>query len=315
MSITNNIVNLWKKSVRFGPYITISNIVLTYCNSFLPNFILDHISSTRTRKVQKVLRRIVSTQIPDNQLTESKRISNPPIWFCWMQGKEQMPEVVKLCHDSICKHSNGHPVIFLDKNNYKDYVTIPAHILQLYHDGKLKQAHFADIMRVNLLAQNGGLWLDATILVSKDLPDNIFDFPFFSIKTGQYGHFVSKCRWAVFCLGGYEKCPIFSQVSQMFSEYLSKTDVFVDYFMFDQFIDLLYQDNELVKKMIDTVPYNNGNTHSLMKLLTKEYDSAIFANINKDTYLFKLSWKKYSTAELETNPKNFYCHIKSLIYN
>lgn len=36
-----------------------------------------------------------------------------PIWVCWWQGKENMPDIVKACYNSIQKHACNHPVILI----------------------------------------------------------------------------------------------------------------------------------------------------------------------------------------------------------
>jgi hypothetical protein len=40
--------------------------------------------------------------------------------------------------------------------------------------GKMTVTHFSDILRFNLLKNNGGLWLDATIFVNKPIPEKYF---------------------------------------------------------------------------------------------------------------------------------------------
>lgn len=42
-----------------------------------------------------------------------------PIWVCWWQGEEQMPDIVKACYHSIQKHACTHPVILITSENYQ----------------------------------------------------------------------------------------------------------------------------------------------------------------------------------------------------
>ena len=55
-----------------------------------------------------------------------------------------------------------------------NYCYIPKHIIDKYKNGIIKSAHFADIIRTCLLYENGGLWIDATIFVKKDLLKMIY---------------------------------------------------------------------------------------------------------------------------------------------
>lgn len=311
----SDINNGIKKILHFGPYIPITNIILTYFSKYLPEHFLNNIAAKRNIKIQNIISHIIdfsSTNQNCCSYNEIKTNNTDIIWFFWMQGKKNLPSIPKICYESIIKNSNGHQVIFLDADNYSKYVKINPLIIDLFQKGKLKRAHFADILRVNLLAQQGGLWLDATIFVSTKIPDTIFSVPFFSIKTKPVGHFVSQCRWAVFCLGGKNGQYIFQKVAEMFNKYLSKCDMFVDYFMFDQFIDILYKTDENVKEMIDTLLINNENVHKMQPLLCNEYDENIYRSLTNQTYLFKLNWKEYSTEELENNKNNLYHHLKDI---
>jgi len=303
-----NIQNFVWRVCRFGLYIPLSNLVIAYGRKYLPEKCLRYLSDTRNRKIQKRIIEIVGEEeinnIPPNT---SPRTSEPSkIWFCWMQGEETMPEIPRLCLASLRKHANGHEVVVLNAENYRKYVSLSDHIIKLYESGKLIQAHFADILRVNLLAQHGGLWMDATLFVIKDIPESIFDIPFFSIKTIETGYFISHCRWAVFCLAGQRNNVLFQKVADLFSVYLSRTNLFVDYFMFDQFIDILYQYNADVRLMIDNVPFNNSHIHDLSPILIQPLDRARFQKFTQDTYLFKLSWRLYSEEKLMENKDNYY---------
>lgn len=310
-----NVQNFVRRVCSFGLYIPLSNLVIAYGRKYLPEKSLRYLSDTRNRKIQKRIIEIVGEEeinnIPPNT---SSRTSEPSkIWFCWMQGEETMPEIPRLCLASLRKHANGHEVVVLNAENYRKYVSLPDHIIQLYESGKLIQAHFADILRVNLLAQQGGLWMDATLFVSKDIPESIFDIPFFSIKTIETGYFISHCRWAVFCLAGQRNNILFQKVADLFSVYLSRTNLFVDYFMFDQFIDILYQYNADVRHMIDNVPFNNLHTHDLSLILDQRFDSAVFQDLIQDTYFFKLNWKHYSMSDLTRKKDSYYYFLKNRI--
>ena len=93
-----------------------------------------------------------------------------PIWVCWWDGKENMPEIVKVCFQSVCNHSAGHPVRLVTKHNYQEYVIIPVYIVEKFNRGMITITHFSDILRMSLLCQHGGFWVDATILMTKPLP-------------------------------------------------------------------------------------------------------------------------------------------------
>lgn len=315
MGKLDNIKNFIRKVRSFGWYIPVTNLILTYGQRFFSAKTLNRILVKRTRKIQDILLKSVTfpTELEDTSVEGHGK--KAPIWFFWLQGEENLPPIPKLCLQSIRKHANGHEVIVLTAENYKEYVSIPDALIEMYRSGRIKAAHFADILRVNLLAQQGGLWLDATMLVTEDLPQEIFEMPFFSVKTENKGYFVSQCRWAVFCLGARKGNPLFVQLASLFEQYLTTTDLFVDYFMFDNFIDMLYKRYPLIRNQIDALPQNNPRVHDMAPLLCSHVSDKDFEGMVKDTYLFKLSYKNYTPEMLMEDADILYGRLQKSLSN
>ena len=315
MGKLDNIKNFIKKVRRFGWYIPVTNLILTYGQRFFSAKSLQRILEKRTRKIQDILLQSVTFPAELEDTSVEGHGKDAPIWYFWLQGEENLPPIPKLCLQSIRKHANGHEVIVLTADNYKEYVNIPDILIEKYRLGRIKAAHFADILRVNLLAQQGGLWLDATMLVTRNLPQEIFEMPFFSVKTENQGYFVSQCRWAVFCLGTVKGNPLFVQLSSLFEQYLMATDLFVDYFLFDNFIDMLYKRYPVIKTQIDNLPMNNPRVHDMAPLLCNKVLDKQYEDLVKDTYLFKLSYKNYTPEMLLGDAGNLYGRLKKSMSN
>ena len=98
----------------------------------------------------------------DGQEVKQKRSSK--VWTCWLQGFEHAPELVKACQASMKQWLTDREIIQLDYNNYTDYVTLPDDIVQKYEKGYIPPALFSDLLRLELLIQYGGTWMDASIL-------------------------------------------------------------------------------------------------------------------------------------------------------
>ena len=58
-----------------------------------------------------------------------------PIWVCWWQGKENMPDIVKACYNSIQKHACNHPVILITEENFRNYIDMPEYIINKQKEG------------------------------------------------------------------------------------------------------------------------------------------------------------------------------------
>jgi Capsular polysaccharide synthesis protein len=81
------------------------------------------------------------------------------IWFMWLQGLDNAPMLVKKCYDSWVKYNSDWNIVLLDEENIDMYLDF--HNLAIKHGNVAKQA-FSDLVRINLLAQYGGVWVDAT---------------------------------------------------------------------------------------------------------------------------------------------------------
>lgn len=57
------------------------------------------------------------------------------VWTCWLQGFDKAPAMVKACQDSMRRYITDREIIQLTYENYKDYVTLPEHIVRKYERG------------------------------------------------------------------------------------------------------------------------------------------------------------------------------------
>lgn len=102
---------------------------------------------------------------------------NAPVWVCWWQGESSMPEIVQICYQSLRKHTS-HPIHLITKDSIGQYLQLPDFIEEKVQKGRITLTHLSDILRMALLAQYGGLWIDATVYVSQAIQEDIFHPPF-----------------------------------------------------------------------------------------------------------------------------------------
>lgn len=88
------------------------------------------------------------------------------IWFCWLQGLENAPEIVKVCHRSLERYlgSIGYEIVVIDERNWRSYVELPDYVIRRRERRQIPPAHFADLLRLELLIRYGGTWIDSTVL-------------------------------------------------------------------------------------------------------------------------------------------------------
>ena len=310
-----NVKSFIRRTRNFGIFLPLSNLVINKGRNHLSSNFLNKLSEKRNKKIQEVL--IQSLGNLDFKIKESEKsydtYKKAPIWWCWFQGIDNLPLIPSLCLKSLQKHANGHPVNIITMDNILNYVSFDKNIIEKLDKRIISYAHFSDILRMSLVKQYGGLWIDSTVYVTKDLPNEIFSRELFTIKTKPFGYFVSQCRWTGFCFAGHKNSPLATGCSDLFEKYWKTHNVLIDYFMIDQTIDILYKNSVIVRKMIDDVADNNPCVHHLNKLLNSEYSATNFSKMTADTYLFKLNWRTYSNEELLANSNNYYHHLLNLI--
>lgn len=99
------------------------------------------------------------------------------IWQYWAQGYDNVPEVVRKCLDSVDRFASDYTIIRLSDTNLSEYLDVPDFIQN--KRGQMTVAHFSDLLRLMLLRTYGGIWMDATILLTGPIPEEYAKPDFF----------------------------------------------------------------------------------------------------------------------------------------
>ncbi len=248
-------------------------------------------------------------------------IEKPIVWSFWWQGKDSLPDILQTCLASHEKHiaSCGYEYIFLDRDNIQDYLDIPDAVKRKLEQGIISFTHFSDYLRVALIEQYGGIWIDITLLMTSDLDSSMFDFDFYSFKTDVeprdlkvIGQMVTGCRWAGFMLGAnQEHSPLFVYLKCALEAYWSTHDRAIDYFLLNMLVRCAYDHNDYVKKIIDDIPFNNPHLYELAPVINEPWNQKNWNQISKDEIFFKVTQKK-PVSEQTGTADTFYGHIKKM---
>lgn len=233
--------------------------------------------------------------------------SNGVIWVFWWQGESSAPPIVKRCLASIRKNSNGHQVIMIDKNNFSDYVDIPGYVIDKVYRNEITKTHFSDFLRVSLLANHGGAWIDATIYLSHPISEEVFSYPFYSMKKPIPN--VGKlyfAQWSTFFIAGTKDNLLFKFLQDCYLLHWESNSEQIHYFMFDHLFWVAYKHVDAFKIMIDEVPYNNARVLKLQHKLEKPYNEIEYQEIIKENHMHKLTWKKEFRLTDQNNHPTFF---------
>ena len=132
--------------------------------------------STQLKTRQKLERQYQKTLIEFDSsydLTLPHESSNK-VWICWFQGMENAPELVQKCYQSVNEHLIDREIHLITAENLSQYVRFPDYILEKWKKGIITNTHMTDLLRLELLIQYGGMWLDATAVHQEKRYRNIF---------------------------------------------------------------------------------------------------------------------------------------------
>lgn len=243
------------------------------------------------KEILTYLQRYAGDSLPEGYSLEEPIRDDCPIWVYWHQSFENAPPIVKKAYSNLLKYAGSHKVITLDKNNISEYVSFPDYIYKKLHSGKITLTHFSDLLRMALLSEYGGFWIDSTILISDFLPH--YDSPFYSIKNKTYNprHVNGGNMWSAFFIGTGHKNAVAKYVLNLFLNYWSKENSLIDYFLVDYSIAIAYYKFDEFRNVIDENPVDNPEVCKMTKMLNLEFDDKTWNEIYHSQVIHKLSWK------------------------
>ena len=90
------------------------------------------------------------------------------LWQYWAQGYDHVPDEVRNCLDSVDHYAADYQIVRLTDENLSDYLDLPDFVQE--KRGVFSRAFFSDLLRLMLLKTYGGVWMDATILMTGPIP-------------------------------------------------------------------------------------------------------------------------------------------------
>ena len=103
----------------------------------------------------------------------------PVVWQIWLQGWENAPSVVR---ELALLNKKANPELefrHLSYGDAADLVSLNGELRELYATGKISNTGITDLLRLRLIEQQGGVWLDATVALSPQFHDMLAQTPHF----------------------------------------------------------------------------------------------------------------------------------------
>ena len=247
-------------------------------------------------KVDQILAPVVEKyrDLPEETLPMEGKI---PIWCCWWQGEEQMPELVKLCHTRLKQMipEDKAQLHLITLDNYREYVDIPDHILEKFEKKIITMTTMSDVLRFALLAKYGGYWLDATVFFTGEIPEEYFSGNFFCQRmTGNLAcalREACRCNWCGFSMAGPKNSIVFRYMRDAFSYWWAHCDTIIDYVLIDYILWTGYCRIPAIRDVINSVPDNNEDIFEMYQVLNQSYSPDLLEKLTRRNVMHKLTYK------------------------
>ena len=219
---------------------------------------------------------------------------NKTIWIYWDAGIENAPEIVQWCVKSWKYHNPSWKINVLDSNDVKDIMPLK------------EKAAFSDILRIKLLEEHGGLWVDATTFCNKPLDDWLENYArnsFFAFSDPQPAYKI--CSWFLY---GEKNNSLITKWKHAVDNYWSGRSSYHDYYWFHILFNELYATDAGVRNIWNAVPRYKANWKPLAEFPSNPhyfapYTPTRLSNLKIDDLtapVYKLRWG--SSKLLLTNP-------------
>lgn len=267
-------------------------LINSICKIFLEVFIFD-------KQIRKILKAKLAKFYIKKYIKKASKlnvITTPPqkakiIWQFWEQGIENAPDIVKACVNSVEKYKNGCEHKVLDIKTLKEYVEIPDFIYKLKEQKKMPAANFSDIVRTYLLAKYGGVWADATVLFTQDLPDYIINSNLFLLKNELKAD-VDGLNTANYFISCNSNSAFIQQMKYFVDEYWKNNKALYNYFFYIHGMTMLSILSKQAKEEFDNIPFMNFlPVQRFQEELLNEYSKERMNQIKSMAPFHKLTYK------------------------
>ncbi|WP_368542782.1 capsular polysaccharide synthesis protein [Enterobacter soli] len=221
------------------------------------------------------------------------------IWICWFQGLESAPELVKRCIASVKRNAPDAQVVILTDDNIPDYLSLPEHVKTKYQAGLISKAQYSDIVRCSLLFQYGGIWMDATVFMTKAVPESFYEKTFSSLRFDAQENALSQGYWTAYFLAAQKGNSLVKLVRDILYRYWQHHDTLIEYFLIDYSYLYARERYPAFREMMNAQPVTGNNRFLIRQYISGAPNAAAMSALSRDPVgIYKLSHKeKYLTSD------------------
>jgi Capsular polysaccharide synthesis protein len=244
---------------------------------------------------------------------------NKTIWLLWLQGWDNAPWLIKQVAESWEINNPDWNIEYVNLDNLHQYV---HDIDYIYDETKnIEPQHKADIIRLSLLENHGGVWADATMLCMQPLDTWVEE----AVKPAglwmYHGHGAGmSCKDgpAIWLIVSEKGSLMVNKWKNACDKYWKNRNYADSYFLLDELFRKIHESDIEFKNKWDLAPHlyceSKGQAHSLyQRVRTVDWLSLMSLNspslkkifLEKPPYALKLSWKEWQEKFSDMNSTEF----------
>lgn len=241
--------------------------------------------------------------VPEERGGFSESVSKK-VWFCWLQGMDNAPELVKACYHAACRYLPEREIILIDEENYHNYVEMPEFIVEKRKRGIIPAALFSDLLRLELLIKHGGTWIDSTVLMTnpellkkeKWLEDIMNGDLFFFHYKDINKRFAGIGNWFITAKPQHW---VLETIRNILYEYWKEHDCVLNYYIFHAVFNMIVKKHP---EIIMTMPKRWAVPSLYLRdKLAMDFDASFWQELTEHVCFHKLNYRKEGEAKSNKN--------------
>ena len=227
------------------------------------------------------------------------------IWTCWWQGEKNAPKLVKKCINQMRFYANSYEVHVITADNVSDFIQIPQYIIEKHEKGIIPHAHFSDIIRLMLLKEYGGVWIDSTIWMTDVLPDIIAQSELFLFHSSGRSSIVMINPFIV----AIPHHPIIEDVLTLLLNYWKYENKLVAYTIMPLFCTMAIRKSKFNARLWEKMPLLYSKLLDLLlPILNKPFNILEYDMVKSCSMLHKLTYK-FEQYGVDTSAKGTFYDV------
>lgn len=276
----------------------IKNVFFRFINEKSPILCVANNNLLRRMNWQLKVKKRIANYIAYPEYKELKDNDTiKKIWWLWFQGSENAPLIVQRCLSTVKCYSAkmNFEVIELNENNLFEYVKLPDKIVNMWKQKKITNANFSDLCRIALLADYGGLWIDATVFLTGKIDEKILQSDIFFYQASFLDMTVTKVsNWFMYAKNpdNYFMCSL---KESMINYWLNNKHM-DDYFIFHIMIAAMCEKDCFRENFENMLYFSNTYPHLLSFELNNKVNKEKLRHILQMSNVHKLTYKNLPSA-------------------